>query len=76
MQSRKKSITFRMLLTGCAILGATAFTGCQTSIGGQTLPSAFYLNDDIQYFPKGPEFKLQREATALKEARARAEFNQ
>ena len=50
-----------------AVLGMT--TGCQMSIGGQTLPSAYYLKDDIQYFPKGPEFKLQREADALRMAR-------
>jgi hypothetical protein len=28
------------------------------------------MSDDIQYFPRGPEFKLSREAAALKEARA------
>jgi hypothetical protein len=38
------------------------------SIGGQTLPSAYYLQDDIQYFPAGPEFKLSKEAAALKAA--------
>jgi glycine cleavage system regulatory protein len=26
------------------------------------LPSAYYLHDDIQYFPAGPEFKLSKEA--------------
>lgn len=41
-------------------------TGCQVDVGGQTLPSAYYLQDDIQYFPAGPEFKLSREAAALK----------
>lgn len=35
------------------------------SVEGQTLPSAYYLRDDIQYFPKEPEFKLQTEAEAL-----------
>jgi len=57
--------------TGCAaVLGfCVAFTGCQMSIGGQTLPSAYYLKDDINYAPKGPEFKLQREADALRAAR-------
>ena len=35
-------------------------------VGGQTLPSAYYLQDDIQYFPAGPEFKLSKEAAALK----------
>jgi hypothetical protein len=35
-------------------------------VGGQTLPSAYYLQDDIQYFPAGPEFKLSKEAAAQK----------
>lgn len=28
--------------------------------------SPYYLDDDIQYFPVGPEFKLSRDAAALK----------
>lgn len=49
-----------MAVAGCAV------TGCQVDVGGQTLPSAYYLQDDIQYFPAGPEFKLSREAAAQK----------
>jgi hypothetical protein len=52
-----------LLLLAC---GATTLTGCQVDVGGQTLPSAYYLQDDIQYFPAGPEFKLSKEAAALK----------
>ena len=37
----------------------------------KTLPSAYYLKDDIQYFPQGHEFKLQSEAAALRAARTR-----
>jgi thiol-disulfide isomerase/thioredoxin len=29
-----------------------------TAVKGQTLPSAYYLRDDIQYFPAGAEFRL------------------
>ena len=65
---KKKSLS--IMLCGAMIASALSMTGCQVSIGGQTLPSAYYLEDDIQYFPKGPEFKLSREAAALKEARA------
>jgi len=75
MLSRIKSRTLNLLLCGSAILAAFATTGCQSSIGGQTLPSAFYLQDDIQYFTKGPEFKLTREAAALKAAAARNSVN-
>ena len=55
------------LLAGVA-LASVGLTGCQVDIGGQTLPSAYYLQDDIQYFPAGPEFKLSKEAAALKAA--------
>lgn len=43
--------------------------GCQSSVGGQTLPSAYYLTDDVQYFPAGPEFLLPNEARVLEEHR-------
>ena len=45
--------------------GSLGLTGCQMDVGGQTLPSPFYLSDDVQYFPAGPEFKLSREAAAM-----------
>jgi hypothetical protein len=49
------------------LLAAVCVTsGCQVHVAGQTLPSPYYLHDDIQYFPKGPQMKLQREADALK----------
>lgn len=47
-----------------------AATGCQYEVGGQMLPSPYYMQDDVQYFPPGPEFKLAREAAALKKAAA------
>ena len=55
------------LFAGTCLVGAT---GCQVGINGQTLPSPYYLQDDVQYFPSGPEFKLSREAAALQAARA------
>ena len=72
MSPNNQSRTLRFLM-GCAIIVSTfGVTGCQSSIGGQTLPSGYFLKDDVQYFPSGPEFKLTREAAALKEARAQA----
>lgn len=59
--------------TALALVAATCLvgaTGCQVSMNGQTLPSPYYLQDDVQYFPSGPEFKLSREAAALQAARA------
>ncbi len=72
MKSRIKSNVVSLVLCAAAIVAAVSTTGCQVSIGGQTLPSPYYMSDDIQYFKKGPEFKLSREAAALKEARANA----
>lgn len=67
--NRSHAGTFRGL-KGIAALafaaGVVSLTGCQIDVGGQTLPSAYYLQDDIQYFPAGPEFKLSKEAAAQK----------
>lgn len=49
------------------LLASVASTGCQVEVGGQSLPSAYYQSDDIQYYPPGSEFKLAREAAAMKE---------
>jgi hypothetical protein len=54
------------LLAAVAAISGLGLTGCQVDVGGQTLPSAYYLQDDIQYFPAGPEFKLSKEAAAQK----------
>jgi hypothetical protein len=52
------------------VLGSLVSTGCQMDIAGQTLPSPYYLTDDVQYYAPGPEFRLAREAAALKEQSA------
>lgn len=58
----------RILLSLMASLASSAlFTGCQTTIGGQTLPSPDYLYDDVQYFPAGPEFKLTNQVEAMRQ---------
>jgi hypothetical protein len=68
-----KSATLGALLLAAMSLGTTGCTsgiGWQIWEGGQTLPSGYYLDDDIQYFAPGPEFKLSREAAAQKAYRA------
>ena len=45
----------------------TCLSGCQVEVAGQTLPSPWYLTDDVQYYAPGPEFKLAREAAAMQE---------
>ena len=59
-----------LLMLGCAA-ACGGSVGCQTTIGGQTLPSAYYLKDDLQYFPPGPEFKLSRQVQAIEEYKLR-----
>ena len=59
-----------LMVLGCAAVCSSS-VGCQTTIGGQTLPSAYYLKDDLQYFPPGPEFKLTRQVQAMEEYKLR-----
>ncbi|MCY2965772.1 MAG: hypothetical protein NT069_19440 [Planctomycetota bacterium] len=70
MKSRPFPVRSTLLLLGCAVL-CSAASGCQVSVGGQTLPSAYYLKDDLQYFPAGPEFKLSKQAQAIEEYKLR-----
>jgi hypothetical protein len=60
-------LAFVLLAIGC--IGTT---GCQVDVAGMTLPSPWYLKDDLQYFPAGPEFKLSNEAAAMKAYKAEA----
>ncbi len=68
--SRKCNRPLRWTLVGLGLLAVAGATGCQVDVGGQTLPSPYYMNDDVQYYAPGPEFKLAREAAAQREARA------
>ena len=42
-------------------LSVSMLTGCQTWMGGMTLPSPHYLEHPPQYFPEEPNFPLERE---------------
>ena len=69
MESQRKN--WMNLLGATAIcVAAIASTGCQVDVAGQTLPSPYYQYDDIQIYPRGPEFKLQNEADAMKAYKA------
>ncbi len=73
----KKSGTkswLRVALCGLGLLTALSVTGCQVTVGGQTLPSPYYLEDDVQFFPEGPEMKLSAEAAAMKRFKAQQQL--
>jgi hypothetical protein len=57
-------------------LASVVSTGCQIDAGGQTLPSPYFIYDDVQYFAPGPEFKLANEAAAMQQDRAQRQLEQ
>lgn len=61
---RLQRILVAFLGAGCL---AGTLTGCQTTVGGQTLPSAYFLRDDVQYFPAGPEYLLSNTVRAMEQ---------
>jgi hypothetical protein len=76
MNARTGSAAGRWLL-GLCLLSALGSVGClQTNMGGQTLPSAYYLDDDIQYFRMGPETRLANQVRALERYRVENEAQQ
>jgi hypothetical protein len=58
------NLRVRLALFGMGAASLLGATGCQATYGGVTLPSPWYLRDDVQYHQPGPEFKLAREAAA------------
>ncbi|QDV27687.1 hypothetical protein [Aureliella helgolandensis] len=76
MTETKRSQAWKYAFLGLLLAGGIApSVGCQVSVAGQTLPSPYYLHDDVQYFPAGPENKIANETAAMKSARAQAQQN-
>ena len=76
MKPESTSRWARLCLCGIGLAVALSATGCQVSVGGQTLPSPWYLTDDVQYYAPATEFKLSREAAAMKAYKAEQELQQ
>lgn len=73
MTDTKRSQAYQFAFLGLLLAGGLASSvGCQVSVAGQTLPSPYYLYDDVQYFPAGPENKIANETAAQKAERAEA----
>lgn len=66
MKSNHFLSRMHLVISGAMLAAAVTSTGCQVSMNGQTLPSPYYIHDDVQYFPPGPEFKLTNEGAAQK----------
>jgi hypothetical protein len=66
--SNNRHRPLRTALLALGLLAGTCAAGCQVDVGGQVLPSPWYMGDDVQYFPTGPEFKHAQEAAVLKQA--------
>lgn len=74
MKSNHSRSRLHAILCAVTLAGAITATGCQVGVSGQTLPSPYYMHDDVQYFPAGPEFKLTKEANLLKARAAEREL--
>ena len=72
--SNRRRSPLRWVLACLWLFAAVGAIGCQVDVGGQTLPSPYYMTDDVQYFQPGPEMKLAREAAALKAAQQEEEL--
>ncbi|MBX3423433.1 MAG: hypothetical protein KF752_17890 [Pirellulaceae bacterium] len=73
MSQPKQSKSIVLIAASLLLCAAIATnSGCQVSVAGQTLPSPYYLLDDVQYFPAGPMNKLANETAALEQSRAKA----
>ncbi len=70
---KTKTPVWRTLFLSAAAIACAGLTGCQVDIGGQTLPSPYYIYDDVQYHAPGSEFPLAKEAAAQKAYAAQRE---
>jgi hypothetical protein len=58
MRNQRRGLALVAAGLGLVLAGTT---GCQTWVGGMTLPSPHYLEHYPQYFPPDPAFPLPRE---------------
>ncbi len=58
------------VLRGLLLLAPLVASGCQVEVGGLVLPSPYWQDQEVRYDAPGPEFKLAREAAAMKEQAA------
>jgi len=64
-----RRLTF-LAISCCMMIACLGSVGCQTTRNGQTLPSPYYLSDDVYYAPAGAEFPLSQEAQQMERVEA------
>ena len=76
----ERNIRNRWIIGGLmAVLASgalTALTGCQLTQNWQTLPSPYYLDNQIQYFPAGHEVQFQGEVDRMKREQVNRQLSQ
>lgn len=70
MKSLETKGRFALCALALAAFMIAPFVGCQVTRNGQTLPSPYYLDDDIQYHPSGNEFQYQQEVDQMNKINA------
>ena len=74
---RKKSRLILGIALAAMVVGLLPlFSGCQMVQNGQTLPSPWYLDNEIQYFPSGNEFQYQQEVDRINREKADRQLTQ
>lgn len=56
------------------VAASCASTGCAVYSNGMTLPNPYYLENRVQYFPRGPEFPFTNEAANMQETQPDRSF--
>lgn len=74
MKTNTNQTWVRLALCSLGLAATVCATGCQVSVGGQVLPSPWYLEDDVQYYAPATEFKLSKEAAQMKAYKADQEL--
>lgn len=64
------------VMSALTIGAFSLLAGCQMTQNGQTLPSPYYLDNEIQYFPAGNEFQFQGEVDRMKREQVNRQLSQ
>jgi hypothetical protein len=66
--NKKVNRFFMGSLLSVVIAASLGTTGCAVYSNGMTLPNPYYMNNRVQYFPRGTEFPFSNEAANMQES--------